>query len=175
MFEIGNFAPLWVFIIVIPIVIVLGITGIKFFNNQLNKVTSKLESFTYNALLLFSVMLVLMTIVFTLILSTVPVSTTSYDNPVSLTKEQADKFSHINNNKFEDKISKSIDADKVSFEEISDEKMFESFRNNEFVNFKALKGTNEISGNVYFTKNDMVILLKNESKENGKEIKVPMK
>lgn len=166
MFEIGNFTPVWLIIIIMLITIPL----IFYFAILSDLVETKMKSIgcVISSLTFFAVAFIVAGGF------AIPVSTTSYDNPVFLTKEQADKFSHINNNKFEDKISKSIDADKASFEDISDEKMFQSFRNDEFVNFKALDGTSEISGSVYFTKTDMIVLVKNET-DSGKEIKIPMK
>lgn len=95
-----------------------------------------------------------------------------HDNPVNLSDYEA-FISKLDNNVLNKEIAESIDADRATVRDR--ESLLEDLRNGEIVSFDAVGDGTDLSGKVYFTKSDMVVILNGDSEKIDKEIRVPTK
>lgn len=94
-----------------------------------------------------------------------------HDNPVNISKDKTYSLT-LDKNVLNEKIAESVDAERATVNDR--EHLLKDLRNGEIVSFDAVGDGKDLSGKVYFTKTDMVVLISDISKDNEKTIKVPM-
>lgn len=131
----------------------------------------KSESVKKSMLLISGILVSIGLIVTVLIIASNPLKEI-HDNPVN-TNVSSFKDSTISESVLKKEVSQATNSNKIVLEERRD--LFNHLHKGDFISFKALKNNEEISGNVYFTKTDMVVIINGDSEKFDKEIKVPTK
>lgn len=131
----------------------------------------KSESVKKSMLIISGILVSIGLIVTVLIIASNPLKEI-HDNPVN-TNVSIFNNEYISENVLKKEVSQATNSSKIVLEDRRD--LFNHLHKGDFISFKALKNNEEISGNIYFTKTDMVIIINGDSEKFDKEIKVPTK